>query len=216
MGLHSVSALTGVSHEVVAHSSAFVHRLAGYIGQSTCTSRDGVIHDRLQGEHWLVGEVSHFKPGAFDLIDWYRIRNRHGQATVPKTLFSVLWILIIGTQILPCSLTLGPSSKSCWVPFPLMVLVTSLSPRPGLTCWGSKGVGVLTCLAPSCTRATTTQSRNYQPCYCVRSGVASCNSSTDQWVGRWSPTSSVCMRDHVSGMKSPSLKMERRSSRTLR
>ena len=38
---------TGVSHEVVAHSSAFAHRLAEYIGQATCTSREGVIHDRL-------------------------------------------------------------------------------------------------------------------------------------------------------------------------
>ena len=42
---------TGVSHEVIAHSSAFAHMLAENIGQATCTSRDGVIHDRLQGEH---------------------------------------------------------------------------------------------------------------------------------------------------------------------
>ena len=38
---------TGVSLEVVAHSSAFVHRLAEYIGQATCTSKDGVNHGRL-------------------------------------------------------------------------------------------------------------------------------------------------------------------------
>ena len=85
---------TGVSHEVVAHSSAFVHRLSEYIGQSTCTSRDGVIHDRLQGEHWLVDKMSHFKAGAFDLTDWFRIRNRHDQATknaIPSSLDPDHW-----------------------------------------------------------------------------------------------------------------------------
>ena len=42
---------TGVSHEVIAHSSMFARRLLEYIGQSICMSKDGAIHDRLQGEH---------------------------------------------------------------------------------------------------------------------------------------------------------------------
>ena len=85
---------TGVSHEVIAHSSAFAHRLAEYIGQATCTSRDGVIHDRLQGEHWLATEMAHFKAGSFDLIDWFGIRNRHDQATknaIPSSLAPEHW-----------------------------------------------------------------------------------------------------------------------------
>ena len=85
---------TGVSHEVVAHIFVFVHMLSEYIGQSTCTSRDGVIHDRLQGEHWLVDEMSHFKAGAFDLIDWFRIQRRHDQATknaIPSSLEPDHW-----------------------------------------------------------------------------------------------------------------------------
>ena len=85
---------TGVPHEVIAHSSAFAHRLAEYIGQATCTSRDGVIHDRLQGEHWLATEMAHFKAGSFDLIDWFGIRNRHDQATknaIPSSLAPEHW-----------------------------------------------------------------------------------------------------------------------------
>jgi hypothetical protein len=85
---------TGVSYEIVAHSSAFAHRFAECIGQATCTSRDGVIHDRLQGEHWLADEMAHFKAGAFDLIDWFGIRNRHDQATknaIPSSLSPDHW-----------------------------------------------------------------------------------------------------------------------------
>ena len=72
---------TGVSHEVVAHSSAFAHRLAAYIGHATCTSRDGAIHGRLRGEHWLTDEMAHSKAETFGLIDWFGIWNRHDQAT---------------------------------------------------------------------------------------------------------------------------------------
>ena len=85
---------TGVSHEVVAHNPAFAHGLAQHIGQSTCMSNDGVIHDRLQGEHWLADEMSHFKAGTFDLIDWFRIRNRHDRATknaIPSALDPQHW-----------------------------------------------------------------------------------------------------------------------------
>ena len=85
---------TGIPHEVVSHSSAFVFRLAEYLGQATCMSRDGVIPDRLQGEQWLPAELSHFKSGAFDLIDWYGIRNRHEQATknaIPSALGPEHW-----------------------------------------------------------------------------------------------------------------------------
>ena len=36
---------TGLAHEVIAHSSVFARRLPEYIGQSTCMSRDGIMHD---------------------------------------------------------------------------------------------------------------------------------------------------------------------------
>ena len=85
---------TGLAHEVIAHSSVFSRRLPEYLGQSTCMSRDGVIHDRLQGEHWLSDEMGFLKAGTFDLIDWYRIRNRHDQATknaIPSLLSPDNW-----------------------------------------------------------------------------------------------------------------------------
>ena len=104
---------TGVSHEVIAHISAFAHRLAEYIGQATCTSRDGVIHDRLQGEHWLAAEMAHFKTGSFDLIDWFGIRNRHDQATKNAIPSSLAPGQTTGTRTLLCSQTLGLSYRSC-------------------------------------------------------------------------------------------------------
>ena len=44
---HALGVNTGVSHEVIAHSSIFARRLPKYIGQSTCMSKDGSTHDRL-------------------------------------------------------------------------------------------------------------------------------------------------------------------------
>ena len=85
---------TGVTHEVIAHSAAFTHKLPEYIGQSTCMPRDGAIHDRLQGEHWLADEMAFLKSGNIDLIDWYKIRNRHDQATknaIPSALAPEHW-----------------------------------------------------------------------------------------------------------------------------
>ena len=72
---------TGLAHEVIAHSSVFSRRLPEYIGQSTCMSRDGAIHDRLQGDHCLPDEMGFLKAGTIDLIDWYKIHNRHDQTT---------------------------------------------------------------------------------------------------------------------------------------
>ena len=85
---------TGVSHEVVAHTFVFAHRLAEHTSQTTCTSNDGAIHVRLQGEHWLAAAMSHFKAGSFDLIDWFGIRNRYGKATknaIPSSLAPDHW-----------------------------------------------------------------------------------------------------------------------------
>ena len=87
---------TGVSHEVIAHISAFAHRLAEYIGQATCTSRDGVIHDHLQGEHWLAAEMAHFK-------------GKYGIMLVQDLIVNSLWLMSLVTAGSDLLLTLGYS-----------------------------------------------------------------------------------------------------------
>ena len=57
-------------------------------------AKDGAIHDRLQGENWLSDEMAFLKAGTIGLIDWYRIRNRHDQATknaIPSVLSPDHW-----------------------------------------------------------------------------------------------------------------------------
>ena len=193
-------------------------RLAEYIGQATRTSRDGVIHDRLQGEHWLIGEMSHLKAGAFDLIDCFGIRNRHDQAT---------------KNAIPSSLVPGHWYKD----FAMLTNIGALVQKP-LDALSIDRVGDLS--FPSTWARSLEFERNgrsYMPDTIMHSDhyntaqklaamllrevgsrvMQQSNSPVDcKLIGRWSPTSSLCQRDHVFGMKSPSSRRKRRSYRILR